>query len=197
MAQFKRLMVAAYGSCSAGYRALDKKNSKRLTQEQFVKGCKELGFSHGKTIFQAICHKPGVRVMIQHDIQFMDEWDPPEWLLEDPSEKDAFDFVQMMADRERDLVRAWRKILDKDGSNRVSWFEFKEAAKRLNFRGNTAGAWRYLDEDFGGYITLKEIDPMVHADLMEFKTFCHDEFGSVSDAFEVLDVDKSGDLTMN
>ena len=94
VAQFKRLMVAAYGSCSAGYRALDKKNSKRLTQEQFVKGCKELGFSHGKTIFQAICHKPGVRVMIQHDIQFMDEWDPPEWLLEDPSEKDAFDFVQ-------------------------------------------------------------------------------------------------------
>ena len=118
--------------------------------------------------------------MIQHDIQFMDEWDPPEWLLEDPSEKDAFDFVQMMADRERDLVRAWRKILDKDGSNRVSWFEFKEAAKRLNFRGNTAAAWRYLDHDLSGYITLREIEPQAHFDLMEFKAFAENEFGSVN-----------------
>ena len=33
----------------------------------------------------------------------------------------------------------------------------------LHFRGNVAGAWREFDADFGGFITLEELDKSARA----------------------------------
>jgi len=53
------------------------------------------------------------------------------------------------------------------------------------------GAWRALDEDLSGYITLHEIDPTSSETLVNFKKWCDQEFGGVKSAFQVFD--SSGD----
>jgi hypothetical protein len=69
------------------------------------------------------------------------------------------------------------------------------AAQKLDFNGNVPGAWRYLDDDLSGFITLKEIDPDSHASLLSFKAWADNEFGGARNAFKVLDADNSGELT--
>ena len=47
------------------------------------------------------------------------------------------------------ILKAWRLLLDRDGSNVVGWEEFAAAAKRLNFHGDLPGAWRFFDQEGG------------------------------------------------
>merc|ERR1719482_2336447 len=55
-------------------------------------------------------------------------------------------------------LKGWRQCLDQDNSNRVSFLEFETAAKKMRFSGDVAGAWKFLDDDLSGFITLAEID---------------------------------------
>ena len=97
--------------------------------------------------------------------------------------------------RYKNYLKAWRRLLDRDSSNRVNWQEFETAAQKIHFTGNVAGAWRHLDEDLSGYISLKEIDAESHISLLQFKNWADSEFGGVRNAFKVLDADNSGELT--
>ncbi|CAE7662915.1 unnamed protein product [Symbiodinium sp. CCMP2592] len=98
-----------------------------------------------------------------------------------------------------------RKYIDKiqglsgelwaDSSNRCNYDEFDAACQKLKFKGDVAGAWRALDEDLSGYITLQEIDPASSSALANFRRWCDEEFGSVRSAFSVFD--NSGDNEVN
>lgn len=58
-------------------------------------------------------------------------------------------------------------------------------------------AWRKLDEDLSGFITLGEIDRESHDLLTSFKDWADGSFGSVAMAFKFLDKDGSGELTFS
>merc|ERR1719161_1490467 len=103
--------------------------------------------------------------------------------------------MTLLVRKYKNYLKAWRRALDRDSSNRVNWHEFEMAAQKLEFTGNVAGAWRHLDEDLSGFITLKEIDPDSHASLLSFKAWADNEFGGARNAFKVLDADNSGELT--
>jgi len=58
-----------------------------------------------------------------------------------------------------------------------------------------AGAWRALDLDLSGYITLREIDEEASDTLLSFKQWCDEEFGGVRSAFAIFDEDHDGDVS--
>merc|ERR1712232_1142662 len=84
---------------------------------------------------------------------------------------------------------------DADGSNEVTWVEFKAACQNINFTGNVAGAWRYLDTDLQGGITLHEYDETSAELLTSFKNWSDSVFGSAALAFKSLDEDGNGTVT--
>ncbi|CAK9097151.1 Exportin-T (Exportin(tRNA)) (tRNA exportin) [Durusdinium trenchii] len=93
------------------------------------------------------------------------------------------------------FMKAWRHLLDKDGSNRVNWSEFQTACQKLRYHGDVAGAWRAFDSDLSGYLTLNEIDTEASDTLCEFKDWAWNEFGTVRAAFGVFDHDGSNSLS--
>jgi len=92
-------------------------------------------------------------------------------------------------------LHAWRCTLDKDDSNAISWAEFNEACQALDPTANIAGAWRVLDVDNSGTISLQEFDPDSAALLDSFKQFVDQKYGSIERAFKAIDVNSSGTLS--
>lgn len=129
------------------------------------------------------------------DFQWLDGWNPPPWLSATPNHV-ALDTVKdLLVEHFGHVLTAWRQALDTDGSNRLSWEEFLEACKRMKFKGDCPGAWRALDDDLSGWISLKELSPDSHNALITFRSFVERNFGSVTKAFSTLDKDGSGELT--
>lgn len=82
--------------------------------------------------------------------------------------------------------------MDTDNSNRCDWQEFQVACnKHILFTGDVPGAWRALDKDLVGFITLAQIDPMSAESLKNFKEWAAREFGSVRSAFNVFDANRN------
>lgn len=131
------------------------------------------------------------------DLDWLDNWTPPVWLSAKPDSRALRELKNMLIERYHSMIQAWRRCLDFDGSNKVSWSEFVQAAERLRFRGNVAGAWRALDIDLSGWISMNEIDPQTHHLLVSFKHWAEHNFGSVGCAFRSLDKDNSKSLTFS
>lgn len=94
-------------------------------------------------------------------------------------------------------LAAWRGLLDRDDSNSVSWSEFKEACRRVGFQGNVGGAWRTLDNDLSGTITLREFDAASAKILTSFKAWCDVHYGSFEHLFKSMDKDRSGGVSFS
>jgi len=139
----------------------------------------------------------GSDLICLEDLQWVDKWDAPEWLLR-PPDPGAWATLDALIMRQHSLpLRAWRDLLDKNDDNQVCWEEFRSACRRLKFRGNIAGAWRALDADVDGRITLQEYHPPTAQMLGSFKRFSDTNFGSVELAFKSFDADGSGSLTFS
>merc|ERR1712150_30665 len=65
------------------------------------------------------------------------------------------------------------------------------------FEGSIGGAWRCLDVDVSGTITLREWDPVGAQLLGSFKGWAEAHFGSVELAFKAIDKDGSGSITLS
>lgn len=107
----------------------------------------------------------------------------------------ADEFRDLLLKTYKNFLQAWRHFLDSDGSNRCSWVEFSTCCRKLNWNGDVCGAWRALDEDLSGYISLAEIDADASNTLGNFKAWADEEFGSVKSAFSVFDNDGSNEVT--
>jgi Ca2+-binding EF-hand superfamily protein len=131
------------------------------------------------------------------DLVWLDSWPAPGWLAARPDHPAAEKLKELLIEKYGNFIQAWRRALDTDSSNRVSWSEFQEACSRVNFKGSVAGAWRALDRDLSGWISLNEVDPHSHELLTSFKHWSEKRFGSVEAAFRALDQDKSKTLTFS
>mmetsp|Transcript_48037 Transcript_48037/g.114152 ORF Transcript_48037/g.114152 Transcript_48037/m.114152 type:complete len:787 (-) Transcript_48037:155-2515(-) len=196
LAIFKRWAEAHWGSSPAPamFKAMDKAGRRRLHYLQFVRGCNERGLTFKVDEVAVALDWQDKKYLIEDDFRVLDTWHPMAWLACQPSRDTADQFKSLLIAKFGNFVKAWRTALDKDNSNCCSWREFIDAARLLKFKGEIGAAWLALDEDLSGYITLKELDADAHHILVEFKRWTESEFGSIRNAFKVLDSDGSNEL---
>eukprot|EP00933_Yihiella_yeosuensis_P055633 TRINITY_DN5447_c0_g1_i4.p1 TRINITY_DN5447_c0_g1~~TRINITY_DN5447_c0_g1_i4.p1 ORF type:complete len:774 (+),score=163.57 TRINITY_DN5447_c0_g1_i4:112-2433(+) len=196
LAHFREFMGEKFGSASATFKALDKFNQNKLKQPEFVNALKSFGFKpSGKALFQGLDHR-GLKALVEEDFLFLDRWKPPAYLTRAANLQAMEDLKACLIKEYKNYLKAWRHLLDLDSSNRCNYDEFEAACKKINFRGDVPGAWRALDEDLSGFITLSEIDGVSSQVLASFRHWCDQEFGSVRSAFGVFDASGDNEVTL-
>lgn len=177
-------------------------STKKMLLHDLRKALEELGFPEAKSkehmrLLLSSLDLYGCGFVSLADFEWLDSWHPAEWLNASPDEKSWLELRQLFLRKCDHLLHAWRSILDVDGSNRVSWREFKAASEKVNFKGNIGSAWRWLDDDLSGWISLQEVDPASSEMLHSFKSWADTTFGSVRLAFQALDSDGGGTLSFS
>jgi len=66
----------------------------------------------------------------------------------------------------------------------------------LGYAGNIGGAWRGLDKNLRGWVCLEDMDQASAAIVESFKEWAETSFGSVQRAFQAMDTDNGGSLTL-
>jgi len=130
----------------------------------------------------------------QADLRWLDSWEPPLWLAAEPSEAAWKEVKDLLLEKYGLPLNAWR-LLDADGQNEVCWSEFIVGCKKVKFKGDIGAAWRFIDDDASGFISMKEFSPEHYELLMSFKEWASGLYGSVGNAFKNFDKDGSGSLT--
>lgn len=196
LAKIKLFFETKFGSASQAFKAFDRFNAKKLKCSEWVGSLKGHGYTSPGVadLFHAF-DREGRKFIVEENILFLDRWRPPPHLICNPNERAATVFKDALLRVYHCHLKAWRQCLDKDGSNRVSWQEFCDAAEKVKFVGDLAGAWRFMDSDFSGFITLHEVDASSSNTLMNFKSWAEKEFGGVRAAFGVFDEDSSNDVS--
>ncbi|CAE7306537.1 hypothetical protein AK812_SmicGene26509 [Symbiodinium microadriaticum] len=132
----------------------------------------------------------------QADLYWLDTWEPPLFLISEPSEEAWNEVKHILLDRYGSPLHAWRE-LDLDGQNEVSWTEFVAGCRRVRFKGDVGAAWRFIDNDASGYISMEEFSPDIYNVLMSFKQWASRLYGSVGNAFKNFDKEGNGTLTLH
>lgn len=178
------------------FREFDKKNKNKLSYSEFSTQCEARGYSAGNAMRVAQHLDWNVLKYVREvDFLVLDTWRPPDWLIAEPNHEAAEEFKSALLAKYGHYVRAWRCCMDKDNTNSCNWHDFNEAAKRIKYKGDIAGAWVAFDSDISGYISLCEIDSESYELFTQFKEWADKEFGGVRAAFRAIDVDKSGAIT--
>mmetsp|Transcript_24657 Transcript_24657/g.56923 ORF Transcript_24657/g.56923 Transcript_24657/m.56923 type:complete len:961 (-) Transcript_24657:105-2987(-) len=137
----------------------------------------------------------GSDLIMRSDLEWLDKWRPPEWLSAAPDKEAWLELKELLLHRYGHLLIAWRALLCKDkDSALLSWKEFNLACIKVAFEGNIPGAWRTLDVDISGTITIHEFEPESARLLFDFKDWCDMNFGSVTHFFKAMDAEKHGSV---
>jgi len=201
LASFRRWLIVGFGSCVAFWQSpecLAKRRKAHPNREgdsilannmSIVTFLQVLNFY--ECPFNATCHyickcldKSGGEFICLSDLAWLDKWDPPEALTLEPDEDAWEDFKVLLLNKFGHLLKAWIE-LDR-GCGRLSWPEFRDACGRLGFQGSVGGAWRWLDKDLIGWISLAAMDKESFDTLSSFKVWAEARFGSVELAFKAI-----------
>mmetsp|Transcript_4925 Transcript_4925/g.11494 ORF Transcript_4925/g.11494 Transcript_4925/m.11494 type:complete len:633 (-) Transcript_4925:87-1985(-) len=174
----------------------------KLLVNAFAKAVKQMGWrpilDHDtRAVLLSSLDYFGCGFLSRPDLEWLDAWEPPEWLYAEPDPKAWVMLRRHIMGRYEHPLAAWRGLLDKDDSNSVSWDEFKGACRRVGFQGNVGGAWRALDHDLSGNITLREFDEPSAKILTSFKAWCDLHYGSFEHLFKSMDRDRSGGVSFS
>ena len=195
LARFQRL-VQGLGGVQAAWRVFDKKDVKRVKMPEFIETMKTLEPNlPAKQLFNGLDTNGDGRLAVE-DFKFLEKWKLPEFLTAKPSEEAKEDVKRHLLHVYKSYLKAWRSVLDMDSSNRCTWTEFQAACRKIGFMGDVAGAWRALDSDLSGSITLQEVDKESSNVLATFKAWADDNFGTIRSAFAVFDSDGSNSVTL-
>lgn len=208
LANFWLWVHKSYGGCSLVWDRVMRearppstwKSTSSLPYGAFQRALKSMGWQgikQGAGI--ALCNALdlyGCGIVARSDLQWVDRWNPPDWLCQEADPQALEDFRAVMKRACGPPLRQWREM-DKDNSNEVSWVEFQEACDEVGFTGNRGGVWRYLDKGLNGHIRLQDYDRVGARILLSFKDFVDKNFGSVEYAFKSMDTDGSGSLTFS
>jgi len=194
LACFSVFAEQRFGNSAEIFHALDRSNSKKIKQADFIGACTAYGFTSGlKALFHGLDWQ-GKKFLVAEDLRILDRWRPPAHLTARPNEKAAEDLRAAIMATYNGYLKAWR-LIDTDNSNKCSWDEFEGFCKKISFQGDVPGAWRALDDDLSGFISLQEIDKLASDTLMQFKIWTETEFGGVRSAFLIFDGDKSNKVS--
>mmetsp|Transcript_88057 Transcript_88057/g.188980 ORF Transcript_88057/g.188980 Transcript_88057/m.188980 type:complete len:788 (-) Transcript_88057:131-2494(-) len=195
LAQFWALVTQKLGGSAEAFRALDKHNVKKLRLADFAEGLKRFGFQHSPKLLFKSLDVLGSRALVEQDLMFLQLWHPPAFLYTRPNARAAEEVKALLVNKYKNNLNAWRQALDTDGSNHCTFSEFERCFKKIGYSGDVAGAWRHLDDDLSGFITLHEIDPEAGDTVATFKRWCDEQFGNIKSAFEVFDDGGNGEVS--
>mmetsp|Transcript_89651 Transcript_89651/g.159228 ORF Transcript_89651/g.159228 Transcript_89651/m.159228 type:complete len:676 (-) Transcript_89651:115-2142(-) len=213
LANFRQFLQEQLGSCAAAWDhpAVQEaclgpqrdglwKSTRKLLVGPFAKVIRELGWPaidipEARSMMLASMDFFGCGFVSRTDMEWLDGWEPPEWLNSKPDPEAWAQLKALVDSKYSHPLLAWRTLFDRDDSNSVSWPEFQAACKKLGFAGRAGDAWRYLDDDLSMRISLQEFDKGSADVLMSFKKWCVERFGSVEFMFRTLDRDGGGSLT--
>lgn len=213
LANFRRWCYTHYGSCAEVWNVAEVvferqkavmgglSIQKKMPLHSLLTAVKELGWPSSRD-------EPGIAAQVGHaldffhcglicvqDLEWLDSWNPPLFLLEEPSKQAYDDLLHIMLQKYQNPLNAWRALLDVDNQNQVNWSGFLRACRTVKFQGPIGGAWRYINNEAVGPITLKDFDPQSANVLMSFKLWAEGHFGSVQHAFKALDKSDAGSLS--
>mmetsp|Transcript_39713 Transcript_39713/g.88930 ORF Transcript_39713/g.88930 Transcript_39713/m.88930 type:complete len:953 (-) Transcript_39713:147-3005(-) len=130
------------------------------------------------------------------DAAFLDRWEPTPWLQAAPDPEGRAAFICALRERySSSLVVGWRRLLDKSGTNRVFYKDFRDTCKLLEC-ANPPGIWQCFHKiDGAGYITLADLDQASADALLNFKKWAEATFGGISHAFRSFDMQGNNELS--
>eukprot|EP00440_Ansanella_granifera_P030518 gb/GFBE01033153.1/.p1 GENE.gb/GFBE01033153.1/~~gb/GFBE01033153.1/.p1 ORF type:complete len:863 (+),score=145.30 gb/GFBE01033153.1/:1-2589(+) len=216
LASFRQWAWNAFGSCSAMWdqpevvdaRSAPQKggrwrSEKKMLLAAFSAVLKDFGWSckssrrgaSPATVLFNSLDLYGCGFVSRSDLEWLDTWRHSEWLTAEPDAEEWAIMKALLVRVEGHALRAWRKRLDVDDSNNVCWAEFRQAFEALDFHGNIAGAWRHVDKDMSGAISMKEYDAESSQLLSSFKDWAERNFGSVYHTLKALDLDGSESIS--
>eukprot|EP00930_Biecheleria_cincta_P050523 TRINITY_DN3569_c0_g1_i7.p1 TRINITY_DN3569_c0_g1~~TRINITY_DN3569_c0_g1_i7.p1 ORF type:complete len:348 (+),score=64.90 TRINITY_DN3569_c0_g1_i7:97-1044(+) len=146
--------------------------------------------------------RSGLGMLTIQNLSFLETWRMPTYLYHQPEPARWKAVQDKLMEVNRNALKAWRK-LDKDGSMRLSYEEFRDIAANMASKvasspsngsgafprteAEVAAAWRAIDKECVGYIQLRDWDLESHRNLSEFKSWCDRNHGGVVAAFRFLD----------
>mmetsp|Transcript_97461 Transcript_97461/g.173578 ORF Transcript_97461/g.173578 Transcript_97461/m.173578 type:complete len:884 (+) Transcript_97461:111-2762(+) len=195
LAHFKMFFSEKFHTAHGAFAAMDPEGKKKLSAQAFEAALHRHGWKYScRPLFHQL-DKAGRGHVELNDLSFLESWSPLPYLLSKANDDAKEEVRRLLLMKFHRYLKAWRHLLDRDGSNRCNWHEFTQACKSIGYSGDIAGAWRSFDEDLSGYITLKEVDAEAYDSLVLFRTWAMQEFGNVKSAFAVFDDDNSNQLT--
>ncbi|CAE8708703.1 unnamed protein product, partial [Polarella glacialis] len=103
------------------------KSTTKLLMSVFAKAMKDLGWDNStcdakaRALLLPSLDYYGCGFVSRSDLEWLDGWDPPKWLYAKPDAEARNELKRMILDRYDDALDAWRRLIDRDGSNSVSW----------------------------------------------------------------------------
>lgn len=195
LAQFKVWVTEKFGSVRAAFEAMDSDSTRFINAVEFANALKKFDFSRPSKQLFSHFDKDGDGKIVIEDVLFLENWNPLPFLVVPPNYKARNEIRRLILVRTGQYMKAWRRLLDKDATNRCNWYEFKDCCQVLGYQGDVPGAWRAFDDDLSGFISLKEIDEASALILSNFRRWALLEFGSIRSLFAVFDDDCSGSLS--
>mmetsp|Transcript_43351 Transcript_43351/g.81418 ORF Transcript_43351/g.81418 Transcript_43351/m.81418 type:complete len:776 (+) Transcript_43351:86-2413(+) len=206
LARFKKWATENHGTSVVAMQylaALIKKRTPKWSMEEFLSALRAANFPPipGVNLIKAatMLHEAGditdVGYVIAQDFSFLDKWDPAPFLCASPDLEEKDRFLSALRSRYASLIVGWRRILDRDNKNRVSYKDFSDACRLMHFNDNVPGLWCALDEDASGFISLDEIDHDSADVLLAFKDWAESTFGTIVHAFKMLDTTRSNAMS--
>lgn len=108
------------------------------------------------------------------------------------SYRDFKAFSSLLRRRYGNLFRAWRKLLDPDGSMLVTRREFFSACRELQWQGDCGMLWHALDADDSGRAALEEFASFEARTLGVFKQWMMTKYGDTKTCVRSLNTIKGG-----
>lgn len=195
LARFSKFLFQNYKSVEKAFRMLDVDGNLYVPREEFIAAAGRMGFEHtAATLFSAFDLGQAGKIF-EEDMKFLDRWKPRAFLTADPNEAAANQVKARLLKKHGTYLRAWKVSLDRDGDNRCTWDEFRDACREVGYTEDVPGAWCTLDFRRAGALTLQDVDPTAGEALVEFRDWAVEQFGSVKSCFTVLDDDGSNEVT--
>jgi hypothetical protein len=162
-----------------------------ITKEQFIQHCSKAGFANNFALDLAfeLIDKDGDHSVNGPELALLDKWEFPEWLTAKPNAKAAETCTQKLIHHfHGNALSAWR-YLNRTGSMRLPWNDFRHACRKLLSEEDCStlpSAWRALDDDLSGWLSLREFDRTTYDELTHFVSWIVETYGSFSSAFPKL-----------
>lgn len=206
--EFKALLETFFETIDeAWYTCLDVDNSGRCTAEDFIDGCKSVGYNkHTRKLFQ-YCDLGGEGDITLDELDFLG-------LPRANSQQEAREFARESGYKARlslerllyvkysgSLTRAWRLAYcsgprTQHFSERLGSQQFAAACRKVGFRGNIRNLWghltspnddekenRHLDRS---YVNFKRFFPEGYEEINTFRMACESAFATASEVYFYL-----------
>eukprot|EP00445_Apocalathium_hangoei_P077311 CAMPEP_0204191908 /NCGR_PEP_ID=MMETSP0361-20130328/60441_1 /ASSEMBLY_ACC=CAM_ASM_000343 /TAXON_ID=268821 /ORGANISM="Scrippsiella Hangoei, Strain SHTV-5" /LENGTH=742 /DNA_ID=CAMNT_0051152923 /DNA_START=20 /DNA_END=2245 /DNA_ORIENTATION=+ len=113
-----------------------------------------------------------------------------EMRLKVQSHRDIQAFTALLRRKYGNLFRAWRKLLDPEGTMVVTRRKFFTACRELAWSGDINTLWHALDADESGSASLEELASMEARVLGLFKRWMNDKYGNAKTSMRSLNTIK-------